>query len=50
MLLCAAEPSSLSSLRHVPLMLFEAVLIHWYLTGRIFSWITRNKRMAARIT
>src|SRR5262249_13047826 len=25
---CAAEPSSLPSLRHVPLMLFEAVLLH----------------------
>jgi uncharacterized SAM-binding protein YcdF (DUF218 family) len=48
--LCAAEPCALSSLRHVPQMVFEAVLIHWYLTGWMFSRITGNKRMAARIT
>jgi uncharacterized SAM-binding protein YcdF (DUF218 family) len=47
---CAAEPSRLSPLRHVPRMLFEAVLIHWYVTGWVFSRITSNKRMAARIT
>jgi uncharacterized SAM-binding protein YcdF (DUF218 family) len=47
---CAAEPCALSSLRHVPLMVFEAVLVHWYLTGWMFSRITGNKRMAARIT
>jgi uncharacterized SAM-binding protein YcdF (DUF218 family) len=47
---CAAESSRLSLLRHCPQMLFEAVLIHWYITGRFFSRITGNKRMAARIT
>jgi uncharacterized SAM-binding protein YcdF (DUF218 family) len=47
---CAAESSRLSLLRHFPQMLFEAVLIHWYVTGRLFSRITGNKRLAARIT
>jgi uncharacterized SAM-binding protein YcdF (DUF218 family) len=47
---CAAEACRLPSLRHLPLILFEAVLIHWYMTGRTFSRITRNRRMAARIT
>jgi uncharacterized SAM-binding protein YcdF (DUF218 family) len=47
---CAAEARRLPSLRHVPLILFEAVLIHWYITGQTFSRITRNNRMAARIT
>ncbi len=47
---CAAETRRLPSLCHVPLIIFEAVLIHWYITGRTFSRITRNRRMAARIT
>jgi uncharacterized SAM-binding protein YcdF (DUF218 family) len=47
---CAAEMHRLPPLRHVPLMLLEAVLIHWYITGRTFSRITGNRRMATRIT
>ncbi len=47
---CAAETRRLPPLRHVPLMLFEAVLIHWYATGLAFSRVTGNHRMAARIT
>jgi hypothetical protein len=47
---CVAESFRLAWLRHVPLMLFEAVLIHWYITGRIFARITGNRRMAARIS
>jgi uncharacterized SAM-binding protein YcdF (DUF218 family) len=47
---CAAEARRRPSLRHAPLILFEAVLIHWYITGRTFSGITHNRCMAARIT
>jgi uncharacterized SAM-binding protein YcdF (DUF218 family) len=47
---CAAKSGRLPSLPHVPLILFEAVLIHWHITWRTFSRITHNRRMAARIT
>lgn len=47
---CAAEHARRPCLRHLPLMLFEAVLIHWYLTGRSFARLTGNRRMAARIS
>jgi vancomycin permeability regulator SanA len=47
---CAAEQARLPPLREVPLMLFEAALIHWYITGRSFARITGNRRMAARIS
>jgi len=47
---CAAEQSRRLPLRHVPLMVFEALLIHWYITGRGFARLTGNRRMAARIS
>lgn len=47
---CAAEAASRPPPRHVPLMLFEAALIHWYITGRTFARLTGNRRMAARIS
>jgi len=47
---CAAEQARRPPLRHVPMMLFEAALIHWYVTGRSFAWLTGNRRMAARIS
>jgi uncharacterized SAM-binding protein YcdF (DUF218 family) len=47
---CAAETSRLAGFRYWPHMLFEALLIHWYITGRTFARLTRNQRMAARIT
>jgi uncharacterized SAM-binding protein YcdF (DUF218 family) len=47
---CAAEAARRPALRHVPLMLFEAALIHWYLTGRGFVRLTGNRPMAARIS
>jgi uncharacterized SAM-binding protein YcdF (DUF218 family) len=47
---CAAEQSRRPSLRHIPLMVFEALLIHWYVTGRSFARLTGNRRMAARIS
>jgi uncharacterized SAM-binding protein YcdF (DUF218 family) len=47
---CAAEPKCLWSLRHAVMMLYEAALIHWYITGRAFSLISGNKSMTARIT
>jgi hypothetical protein len=34
----------------MPLMVFEALLIHWYVTGRSFARFTGNRRMAARIS
>jgi hypothetical protein len=47
---CAAEDSRLPARRDLPRMLIEALLIHWYVTGRSFARLTGNKRMAARIT
>ena len=47
---CAAEARRSAALRHLPHMLFEALLIHWYITGRSFARMTRNHRMTARIT
>jgi uncharacterized SAM-binding protein YcdF (DUF218 family) len=47
---CAAEQFWRPPLRHVPLMVFEALLIHWYVTGRSFARLTGNRRMAARIS
>jgi uncharacterized SAM-binding protein YcdF (DUF218 family) len=47
---CAAEQSRWPPLRHIPLMVFEALLIHWYITGRSFARLTGNHRMAARIS
>ncbi len=47
---CAAERSRRPPLRHIPLMVFEALLIHWYVTGRNFARLTGNRRMAARIS
>lgn len=47
---CAAEQRCWPPLRHMPLMVFEALLIHWYVTGRSFARFTGNRRMAARIS
>jgi len=47
---CVAEEGRLAAFSHLPRMLYEALLIHWYMTGRSFAWLTRNKRIAARIT
>jgi uncharacterized SAM-binding protein YcdF (DUF218 family) len=47
---CAAEQSRWPPLRHIPLMVIEALLIHWYVTGRSFARLTGNRRMAARIS
>lgn len=47
---CPAEQSRWLPLRHIPLMVFEALLIHWYITGRNFAKLTGNRRMAARIS
>ena len=47
---CAAEASRSAALRHLPHMLFEALLIHWYITGRSFARLTCNQRIARRIT
>jgi uncharacterized SAM-binding protein YcdF (DUF218 family) len=47
---CAAEQSRRLPLRHIPLMVFEALVIHWYITGRSFAKLTGNRRMAARIS
>ncbi|KAB7624186.1 YdcF family protein [Alkalilimnicola sp. S0819] len=34
----------------VPAMLLEAMLLHWYYTGRRWSLLTNNRRMLDRIT
>jgi uncharacterized SAM-binding protein YcdF (DUF218 family) len=34
---CAAERPCRPPLRHLPLVLFEAALIHWYVTGRVVA-------------
>ena len=47
---CAAEQARRPALQHVPLMLFEAVLIHWYVIGRGFARLTGNRHLAARIS
>lgn len=47
---CAAEECRLAVLRHLPRLLLEALLIHWYLASRSFARLTRNRRIAARIT
>jgi uncharacterized SAM-binding protein YcdF (DUF218 family) len=47
---CAAEQSRWPPLRHAPLVVFEALLIHWCVTGRSFARLTGNRRMAARIS
>jgi uncharacterized SAM-binding protein YcdF (DUF218 family) len=47
---CAAEASPLAALKYLPHMLLEALLIHWYITGRSFAWLTWNRRIAGRIT
>jgi uncharacterized SAM-binding protein YcdF (DUF218 family) len=47
---CAAEDSRLPALGDLPRILIEALLIHWYVTGRSFARLTGNKRLAARIT
>jgi len=47
---CAAEASRLAACKYLPHMLFEALLIHWYITGRSFAWLTWNRHIAGRIT
>jgi uncharacterized SAM-binding protein YcdF (DUF218 family) len=48
--LCAAEASRMAALRDLPRMLNEALLVHWYVTGRCFARLTGNRRMASRIS
>ena len=48
--LCAAEDSRLVVLRDLPRMLNEALLIHWYATGRSFARLIGNRHIAARIS
>lgn len=47
---CAAEANRLAAFRYLPQMLFEALLIHWYITGRSFARLTSNRHIAGRIT
>lgn len=46
---CAAEERFTPRGRDLPRLLWEALLIHWYVTGRGFARITGNKRMTARV-
>jgi uncharacterized SAM-binding protein YcdF (DUF218 family) len=48
--LCAAEGSRMAAFRDLPRMVNEALLIHWYVTGRCFARLTGNRRMASRIS
>jgi hypothetical protein len=45
-----AKGRPLAALRHLPHMLHEALLIHWYVTGRSFARLTRNRLITARLT
>jgi len=47
---CAAEARWSATLSGLPRLLWEATLVHWYITGRSFSRCTGNRRMAARIS
>jgi uncharacterized SAM-binding protein YcdF (DUF218 family) len=47
---CAAEERWLAALWHLPRMLQEALLIHWYVSGRSFAWLTGNRSITARIS
>jgi uncharacterized SAM-binding protein YcdF (DUF218 family) len=47
---CAAEASRSAAMRYLPHMLFEALLIHWYITGHSFARLTWNQRITGRIT
>jgi uncharacterized SAM-binding protein YcdF (DUF218 family) len=47
---CSAEDRRMAALRDVPRILNEALLLHWYVTGRCFARLTGNRRMAARIS
>jgi uncharacterized SAM-binding protein YcdF (DUF218 family) len=47
--LCAAEDQRMPPIRHASRLLFEALLIHWYITGRILTALLGNRHLAARI-
>ena len=47
---CAAEERWQPGIDVVRPLLMEALLIHWYITGRLFARLTGNRRMAARIS
>jgi len=47
---CAAEDRRLPPVRHVPRMVFESLLVHWYVTARVFARLTGNRWVLARIT
>jgi uncharacterized SAM-binding protein YcdF (DUF218 family) len=47
--LCPAEQRRVPPLRHAPRMLFETMLVHWYITGRMLADISGSRRLAARI-
>jgi uncharacterized SAM-binding protein YcdF (DUF218 family) len=46
---CPAEERRLPGWRQGPRMLFEAILIHWYMTGRILAALPGGRRLSARI-
>jgi len=47
--LCAAEDQRMQPIRHASRLLFEVLLIHWYITGRILTALLGSHRLAARI-
>ncbi len=47
---CAAEASFEPSPRVLLKLLFEAVYLHWYFTGKYWARLTHNKRMLDRIS
>ena len=47
---CAAEATWQPTRALVRPLLMEALLVHWYVTGRCFARLTRNRRMFARIS
>ncbi|HEX8375719.1 MAG TPA: ElyC/SanA/YdcF family protein, partial [Geminicoccaceae bacterium] len=47
--LCAAEPVWRATPAALASALAEAAFTHWYVVGRAFARLTRNRRMLARI-
>ena len=48
--ICGVEPSFDLNLVNIAKLMKEALLLHWYYTGRIWAKLFRNKKMLQRIT
>lgn len=48
--ICGVEPRFNFNLLNIAKLMKEAMLLHWYYTGRIWATLFRNKKMLQRIT